>query len=273
MPRPSWNAPLLGSQAMSPAAATTGPAGRERVAATDRDRTNGRGATLARPAGAAEIRWRPGRVRRPAPTVAGGRVLPVLLAAERRQVEERPDAAERLDAAVRREVGAKDVVAVSQEDAEPERLAVLVDVRLRRLRTDAEVDVEVALERREPRDRPPHPLPVRLDPGERGARHEREGRVAGVQVREVADLVDEHRAAVAARVLVRPEHEVVEEQLTASLEEVGQARLSVRAVEDVVLVDPDSRQPAALGGERVACPGGFLFLGKKRVVRCLPVRG
>jgi hypothetical protein len=41
-----------------------------------------------------------------------------------------------------------------------------------------------------------------------------------VQVSQVADLVDEHRAAVAAHVLIRPEHEVVEQQLPAALEEV-----------------------------------------------------
>jgi len=34
-----------------------------------------------------------------------------------------------------------------------------------------------------------------------------------VQMSEIADLVYEHRAAVAARLLIRPEHEVVEEQL------------------------------------------------------------
>src|SRR5436309_12027730 len=79
--------------------------------------------------------------------VAGGGVLPVLLTAQRCQVEEGPHAAESLDAAGRREVGAEDTVAVAKKDAEAERLAVLVDVRLRRLRRDAEVDVEVARER------------------------------------------------------------------------------------------------------------------------------
>src|SRR5205814_179236 len=101
---------------------------------------------------------------------------------------------------------------------------------------------------------------------------ERKGRVARVQVGEVADLVDEHRAAVAARVLVRPEHEVVDEQLPAPLEEVEQARLAGGTVEDVGLVDPDHWQPAALGRERVSCLGGVLFLGKERLPRCLPFR-
>src|SRR5207302_299411 len=84
-----------------------------------------------------------------------------------------------------------------QEDAEAERLAVLIDVRLWRFRPDAEVDVEVALERREPWDTPAHPRPVRVDLGDRGTGDERERRAAGGQVGEVADLVDEHRPAVA----------------------------------------------------------------------------
>ena len=88
----------------------------------------------------------------------------------------------------------------------------------------------------------------------------------------MADLVDEHRTAVAARILVRPEHEVVEEQLRPPLEQVEQRRLALRTVEGVVLVDPNHRQPATLGGERVACTAGFLFLGKELVARCLPLR-
>ncbi len=88
----------------------------------------------------------------------------------------------------------------------------------------------------------------------------------------MADLVDEHRAPVAAFVLIRPEHEVIEEQLPAPLEQVEQPSLAVRPVEDVVLLDLEPRQPAALGGERVSCPGDFLFLGKERLTGCLPLR-
>src|SRR6266508_4829876 len=80
---------------------------------------------------------------------------------------------------MRGEVGAKDAVAVAKEDAEPERFAVLVDRRLGCLGRDTEVDVEVTLERREPRDGPPHALPVRLDLRERGAGHEGKRGVAG----------------------------------------------------------------------------------------------
>src|SRR5213592_3975660 len=88
------------------------------------------------------------------------RVFPLLLPTQRRQVEERPHAAERLGAAIRREVRAEDVVVLSNEGAEPERLAVLVDALLRCLGSDAEVNVEIGLERRVPRDRPAHAVPV-----------------------------------------------------------------------------------------------------------------
>src|SRR5882672_5153574 len=55
-----------------------------------------------------------------------GRILPILLAAERRQVEEGPGAAERLDAAPGGEVGAEDsALVIAQQDAEAEGLAVV----------------------------------------------------------------------------------------------------------------------------------------------------
>src|SRR5262249_22204038 len=146
------------------------------------------------------------------------------------------------------------------EDAETERLAVLVDALLGRLWPDAEVDVEVALEGRVPRDRPAHALPIALDLGYRGPGDEREGRVARVQVGEVADLVDEHRAAVATHVLIRPEHEVVDKQLPPTFEEIEQPGLARGRVEDVFLLDVHPREPAPLGGERVPRVGGLLLL-------------
>src|SRR5580765_8291981 len=172
---------------------------------------------------------------------------------------------------MRREVGAEDIVAVAEEDAETERFAVLVDAGLRRLRSDAEIDVEVASVGRHPRDRPAHPLLVRVELFDRGSRHQREGRVASVQVSEVADLIDEHRAPAAANILVRTEHEVVEEQLRAPFEQVGQRDLAFRAFEGVLLLDPDSRKAAAPGRERVPRPGRFFLLDEQCVTRCLPL--
>jgi hypothetical protein len=76
--------------------------------------------------------------------------------------------------------------------------------------------------------------------------------VAGVEMGDMADLVDEHRAAGAARrgpaLYVRREHEVVEDELLAAIEQVAQACLALRTLEDVVLLDSDHRLPATLGG-------------------------
>src|SRR5919106_4225517 len=200
--------------------------------------------------------------------IARRRVLPVLLPAEGCQVEEGPDAAERLDAAPGREVRAIDVVAVAEEDAEAESLA--------RVSRDAEVGVEVAAGRGVPRDRPAHALLVRLDVRQRRARHQGKRGVAGVQVREMADLVDEHRTPGAARgrpaLDVGSEHEVVDDQLAAPVEQIEQARHAVRAFEDVALLKPDHRQRAALGGQRVSRPRGFLLLDQKPVASGLPLR-
>src|SRR5262249_20264682 len=158
------------------------------------------------------------------------RFLPGFLPAERRQVQKRPHAAERLDAPRAGEVGAVDLAAIVNENAEAEVLAVLILARARRLGADFEVGVEVALERGDPRDRPPHALSIGLDLGDRRARHDRERGVARVEMGEVADLIDEHRAAGTAGIPRRTEHEVVEDELAASLEELGESPRAVRAL-------------------------------------------
>ena len=78
---------------------------------------------------ALRFQFRGARIRRAGATIvwgplrtAGRRVLPLLLAAERGQVEEGPDAAQRLDAAAAGRVGEEDAVAVAQVDVEREVL-------------------------------------------------------------------------------------------------------------------------------------------------------
>ena len=88
---------------------------------------------------------------------------------------------------------------------------------------------------------------------------------------EVADVVDDHRTAVAAFVPGRTEHEVVQDQLSASFEQIEQAGLAVRALEDVILLDPDHGQPPALGSERIPRPCRLLFLGEQLVSQNLPL--
>ena len=63
----------------------------------------------------------------------------------------------------------------------------------------------------------------------------------------------------AAFVPVRIEHEVVDQQLAAVLEEVEQADRAFLPLEHVLLVDLDHRQPAPLGVHRVPLPGELLL--------------
>ncbi len=77
-----------------------------------------------------------------------------------------------------------------------------------------------------------------------------------MQVREVAYLIHEER--------------VVDDELAASLEQTEQARLAVGTLENVVFLDLNYWQPAALRIERVSCLGGLLFLDKQRIARGEP---
>jgi hypothetical protein len=92
-----------------------------------------------------------------------------------------------------------------------------------------------------------------------------------VQVGELADLVDEHRASVAALLLIRSKHEVVERKLAASLEEVEQADSSVRTLEPVVLGDLVHRLAPPLCREPVALAHVGLLLRQQLLVRALPL--
>jgi hypothetical protein len=56
----------------------------------------------------------------------------------------------------------------------------------------------------------------------------------------------------------------------AALEQVEQADRPVRALEGVLRVEADHRQPAALGGEAVGRLHVLLLLDQQRVARGLP---
>src|SRR5260221_5665245 len=109
-----------------------------------------------------------------APPLRGGRlrpprrrILPGLLPPEGSEVEERPGAAEGLGASAGGEVGAEDVVALAHKNAEAEGFAAVAG--------DAEIDIEIAAGRGEPRHAPAHALLIRANVGERRPRHQDEG--------------------------------------------------------------------------------------------------
>src|SRR4029434_5002069 len=116
--------------------------------------------------------------------IALRRVLPLLLASERRDVEIIPGAPHLLVAAVVDEIRAEYLVAVADEGVPPVPLVT------------AEVDVE-AVRDAVPRHLPVHSCLQAVDVLLRRARDERKRGVACVEVGDVGDLVSHERAAPA----------------------------------------------------------------------------
>ena len=107
------------------------------------------------------------------------------------------------------------------------------------------------------------------------ARGEGESGVAGVQMGDVGDLVGDQGAAGAG--MIGPavhagfEEGAVDDQLTAALEQVEQARFALGSVELVLLLHGQPRHPPAFGGQRVTGAGQVLLLHEQLLPRSLPL--
>src|SRR3954469_4696121 len=87
----------------------------------------------------------------------------------------------------------------------------------------------------------------------------------------VRDLVGPGRATRAALLPFGREHEVADNELATPLKQVEQAGLPVRTLEDVLLLDPDHRQPAALSVQFVPLPGEFFLPGQQFLAGSKPL--
>ena len=89
------------------------------------------------------------------------------------------------------------------------------------------------------------------------------------------DLVGHHRAADAGvlgpAVHAGLEEGAVDDQLTAAVEQVEQARPAVGPVERVLLLHGQPRHPPTLGGQRVTGAGQLLLLHEQLLARGLPL--
>src|SRR5262249_23109159 len=194
--------------------------------------------------------------------VALGRVLPFLLTPERCHVEVTPGAPQRLIAAAVDEVGAGHAVAITDE-----RVGAVPLVH-------TEVGVELVGDG-VPGHRPAHPRLHTLDVRLRRPRDEGERGVSGVQMGDVGDLIGHQGAAAAS--MVRPtehaglEEGAVDDQLTAALEQIEQARFALGSVELVFLLHRQPRHPPTLGGQRVTGAGQVLLLHEQLLARSLPL--
>ena len=139
---------------------------------------------------------------------------------------------------------------------------VVVDAALALLRLgerNIEVGVEVADGRR-PWKSPAHPPLVGLQLRKRRPRDRAERHVMLGQVnRKPVEAVGDHRARGAARRVVGPEHEVIDEQLRAPLEQVGQRGAAFVGLEAVGLVHAHPRQLLALSRQLVAAARQLLL--------------
>src|SRR6266536_560569 len=111
---------------------------------------------------------------------------------------------------------------------------------------------------------PAHPPLESLDFRQRRARHDD---VADVLLREMdedaIDVIELERAPDAALAPVRAEHEMLDDQLAAPAEQVGQRLRAARPVEGVILFDLYPGQCPPLGAEPIAQPGELLFLAQE----------
>src|SRR5918996_6057061 len=195
--------------------------------------------------------------------VALWRVLPLLLAPERGDVQVVPGVPHLLVAAGVDEVGAEDAVAVADEGV---RAVPLIH---------AEVGVEVVRDRVPGDVLPAHPRLQALDVRLRRARGEREARVALVQVGGMSHLVRDHRAADAGMlgppVDAALEEGAVDDELGAAVEEVDQAELAVRPFELVFLLHRQPRLPPTLRGQRIPGAHQLRLLHERALARSLPL--
>ncbi|MCY1403490.1 hypothetical protein D9M71_186740 [compost metagenome] len=84
------------------------------------------------------------------------------------------------------------------------------------------------------------------------------------------DVVGEEGAAGATFLPVGAEHEVVDDQGAATVEQVGQGFPAVRPFEGVDLVDTDPGQRPPLGAEPVPFTGKGLFLAQQLLAGMQP---
>ena len=129
------------------------------------------------------------------------------------------------------------------------RLPLLPGVR------DLEVVVEVAVVRGCPREAPAHAPPVLQQLRERRPRHRAQ---RDVVMREVDDgaveAVGDRRAGQTPRGVLGAEHEVIDEELRAPSEEIGEGCRPFLGVEPVLLVDADPGQLLPPARKLVAAP-------------------
>jgi hypothetical protein len=125
---------------------------------------------------------------------------------------------------------------------------------------DTEVEVEVALVAGGPVEAPAHPPAIGEQHLERRVRDADHRGVAGLEVREHAvEAVRGRRAGRTSRRVVRPEHEVVDDELRAAVEQFRQREFAVFGVESILLLEQNPWELTALLGDVIPEPRELLL--------------
>jgi hypothetical protein len=105
-----------------------------------------------------------------------------------------------------------------------------------------------------------------------GVGDQHRGHIAGLQVgQQGVQGVGDGGVDEVAGLVAGAEHEVVDQQMAAVVEQLGQGRWAVVGVEAVGLVDRDPGQLAALAGQLVADPGVDLLALQQLLAGGLPL--
>src|SRR5713226_209747 len=94
--------------------------------------------------------------------------------------------------------------------------------------------------------------------------------VGQVQIGAV-DMIGEEGTSYASCFEPWREHEVIDDELAASVEKLRESLAAVRSVEGVLLVNLHPRHRAALGVQLIELMGEFLFFRQEFLARCDPL--
>jgi hypothetical protein len=112
---------------------------------------------------------------------------------------------------------------------------------------------------------PTHPLLIGLDLGQRATRHGGQGDVVMLQMGQGAvQMIGQERTARTAGGPVGAQHEMIDDQLAAAGEQIGQGLFAGRRIEDVIGRDLDPGQGQALRIQLIAQISCFLLFGEQR---------
>src|SRR6266436_1270343 len=137
---------------------------------------------------------------------------------------------------------------------------------------DVIVEVEIAGGRGDPAKLPAYPLAVGFELLHWSARDRDETDVVMLEMlARAVDLIAEQRTAGASLLPFGTEHEMIDDELTASVEQIAERHRAVDAFEDIVLLDLDPGERAPLLRQAVALARPCLLLHKKRAPRLDPL--